>query len=114
MNDQHIGDNELRWGFASTGFVAQNFAHSVANMQSKNHVFQAVGARDLNAARHFAERFSCRAYYGSYDELCQDPKVNIVYVGTINITHKEICLKAIQAGKHVLCRCQYTLNRVSS
>jgi len=60
--------------------------------------------------KKFAERFNIGNYYDSYDKLCEDPEVDIVYVGVINNIHKSACLKAIQNGKHVLCEKPMTMN----
>ncbi len=38
---------------------------------------------------------------GSYEDVLNDPNVEIVYVGTITTTHKAITLAAIVKGKHV-------------
>ena len=47
--------------------------------------------------------------YGSYDELYQDPNVDVVYIGTPHAFHKKNCLDAIAAGKHVLCEKAFTI-----
>lgn len=73
-----------------------------------------MGARNLSDAQKFAERFGFVSYYNSYDELCNDKLVDIVYVGSINTTHKEIALKAIAAGKHILCNLKPHINTLIS
>lgn len=93
----------LNWGIISTGLIAQDFCSALRHLNSDKQRLRAVGARYKEDAQKFAERFSIPRAYGSYDEVFADTEVNIVYVGSINTTHKENCLKAIQAGKHVLC-----------
>ncbi len=73
------------------------------SLKSKNHVLQAVAARNIEEAKKFADRFGIPTYYDSYDKLNQDPEINIIYVGSINTTHKEISVRALNAKKHVLC-----------
>lgn len=99
----------LKWGIVSTGHIAGDFCNAVQSFKSDNQILQAVGARDVANAKKFAERFNIPSFYGSYDELFNDPNVNIVYVASINLTHRDICLKAIEAGKHVLCKNRLTL-----
>ena len=41
--------------------------------------------------------------YGSYEELLKDPRVEIVYVGSINTSHFANVIACLQHGKHVLC-----------
>lgn len=76
----------------------------------------ACAARSAKSAADFAEQFKgangCGAMrsYGSYDALCQDADVDVVYIGTLADTHEELCLKAIGAGKHVLVEKPITLD----
>ena len=48
--------------------------------------------------------------YGSYAPVYIDDSVDIVYVGTPHVFHKQNCLEAINAGKHVLCEKPVTIN----
>jgi predicted dehydrogenase len=56
------------------------------------------------------ERPQCPpAVYGSYAEVYADPDVDIVYIGTPHAFHKQNCLNAITAGKHILCEKAFTI-----
>ncbi|KAK3105566.1 hypothetical protein FSP39_000632 [Pinctada imbricata] len=48
--------------------------------------------------------------YGSYEELAQDPDIDIVYIGTIQSTHLPLSKLMLNAGKHVLCEKPMCLN----
>ena len=96
-------DLVLNWGIISAGLISQDFCTAVQSLNSDKHVIKAIGARNQDDAKKFAERFGVPKAYGSYDEVYADKDVNVVYIGSINTTHRENCLKAIQAGKHVLC-----------
>ena len=96
-------DLVLRWGIISAGLISKDFITAVQSLKSANHLIQAVAARSLDDAKACAEKFNIPTYYNSYDTLIEDPQVNIVYIGTLNNTHKELSLKAIHANKHVLC-----------
>ena len=63
----------------------------------------AVAARNLKSAEDFAAKFDIKKAYGSYKELANDPYVEVVYVGSINTTHLEICKMLLNHDKHVLC-----------
>ena len=101
----------LNWGIVSVGLISQDFCTALKSLNSDKHKLQAAAARNLSDAKNFAERFGIPSYYEGYDKLFADSNVNIVYIGTLNNTHKEVCLKAIAAGKHVLCEKPMTLNR---
>jgi len=55
----------------------------------------AVGSRDLNRARQFAEEFGFKKYFGSYEELVLDPDLEVVYIASPHSFHYEhtmLCL----------------------
>ena len=93
----------LNWGIACTGLICQDFATALDTLESDQHVLRAVAARKLEDAAKFAQRFNMVAHYDSYDALFADPDVDIVYVGSIIPAHKDLCIRALKAGKHVLC-----------
>jgi len=70
-----------------------------------------IGARNISDAKKFGDEFKMEKVYGSYDELFADKDINIVYIGTINTTHKENSVKALNAGKHVLCEKPMAMNK---
>lgn len=77
------------------------------------HVVQAIGTSDVNRGRSFVQQYCPEErpkIYGSYEEVYQDPDVDIVYIGTPHAFHRKNCLDAIAAGKHVLCEKPFTLN----
>lgn len=63
----------------------------------------AVAARDINKAKKFASLHGIPTAYGSYDELINDPNIDLVYVPLPNSYHCEWSIKAMEAGKDVLC-----------
>jgi predicted dehydrogenase len=70
----------------------------------------AVAARDKSRAEAFALQHGIPAAYGSYDELLADPDVDAVYNPLPNSLHGPWTLKAIAAGKHVLCEKPFASN----
>jgi predicted dehydrogenase len=70
----------------------------------------AVAARDKSRAEAFAAKHGIARVHASYDELIADPEIDAVYNPLPNGLHAEWTLKAIAAGKHVLCEKPFTAN----
>lgn len=62
----------------------------------------AIGARDPERARTFAERLDVPAW-GDYDAVLSDPRIDLIYLALPPIVHAEWAARALAAGKHVLC-----------
>ncbi len=63
----------------------------------------AISSRDLVRAEQAAGRFGIPKAYGSYEELLADPEIEVIYNPMPNHLHVPFSIKALQAGKHVLC-----------
>ncbi len=92
--------NPLRWGILGSGNIAGKFA--VQLPQCARARMAAVGSRSAGSAERFAEQFGGIAY-PSYDALLGDGSIDAVYVSLPNSLHREWTVKAMEAGKHVLC-----------
>jgi dihydrodiol dehydrogenase / D-xylose 1-dehydrogenase (NADP) len=90
----------LRWGFLGCGRNSSDFATAVQSLDSIT--FQACAARSMTNAQDFAAHFGVARAYGSYEALCSDPEVDVVYVGTLHPSHFEHTTLALSRGKHVL------------
>jgi xylose dehydrogenase (NAD/NADP) len=91
----------IRWGILSTAHINRKLLAGAALSSEVDVV--AVGSRDLARARTFADEHAVPAAYGSYEELLADPDVEAVYNPLPNTLHCEWSIKALEAGKHVLC-----------
>ena len=63
----------------------------------------AVASRDLARAEEYARKWEIPVAYGSYEELLADESIDAVYISLPNTMHCEWSIKAVEAGKHVLC-----------
>lgn len=82
-----------------------NIANRVANgvICSKKANLYAVASRNLDNAKNFALKYNSETYYGSYEEMLQDPKVDLVYICTPNTFHYEQIKLCLSHKKHVIC-----------
>ena len=71
---------------------------------------RAVAARDRHRAEAFAAKNRVPVVYGSYDELLGDGDISAIYNPLPNGLHAEWTLRALAAGKHVLCEKPFTAN----
>jgi predicted dehydrogenase len=94
-------ETPIRWGILSTAEIADEFASAVARTELAQ--VTAVASRDLARARAFAATHAIPTAYGGYDRILEDPQVDAVYVPLPNSLHARWALRALEAGKHVLC-----------
>ena len=100
MNPTAMTTAGTRWGILGTGRMAAEFARGLGVLPEASLV--AVGSRSAESSRAFAARLGVARGHGSYDALLADPEVDVVYVATVNSTHRDLALKALEAGKPVL------------
>lgn len=92
---------EFGWGILGCGGISRKFAGEL--ISTTHGKLKAVGSRDASKAEDFAANFGGADTAGSYDDVLNDPGVVAVYNSLPNSLHKEWTIKALQAGKHVLC-----------
>lgn len=92
----------FRWGILSTAKIGQEQVIP-AILESDNGVVQGIASRDLRTARALADRFGVPQVFGSYDEMLESEHIEGVYIPLPTSHHIEWTLKAVAAGKHVLC-----------
>ena len=93
---------KVRWGILSTAKIAREKVIP-AMQRGKYCEITAIASRNLDQAREVAGRLNIPTVYGSYEELLNDANIDAVYIPLPNHLHVEWAIKAIQAGKHVLC-----------
>jgi predicted dehydrogenase len=87
----------LRWGILSTADISR------ALLGSGHGEFVAVASRSGERAEAFAREHGLERWHGSYEDLLADDGVDAVYVPLPNSMHVEWSVRALEAGKHVLC-----------
>ena len=91
----------VRWGFVSLAGINDRVLPELEDSDAIELV--AVASRSEEAARDYAEEREFARAHGSYDALLADPDVEAVYIPLPNSMHVEWAIRALEAGKHVLC-----------
>jgi D-xylose 1-dehydrogenase (NADP+, D-xylono-1,5-lactone-forming) len=94
-------DGAVRWGFLSTANINDKLLPGAKESPDVNVV--AVASRDAARAEAYARERGIERSYGGYDELLADPDVEAVYISLPNSMHVAWSIRALEAGKHVLC-----------
>jgi predicted dehydrogenase len=102
----------VRWGILATGGIAHSFARDLALVPDASLV--AVGSRRQEGADAFGEEFGVAHRHGSYSDLVDDPDVEVVYVSTPHPMHRDDTLRAVSAGKAVLCEKPFAMDQPSA
>lgn len=100
--------NTINWGIMATGGITHVFVRDLAHVKDARLI--AVGSRSQEKADEFAAQYGIPRAYGTYEELANDPEVDIIYVATPHPMHKENVLTCLQAGKAVLCEKSFVMN----
>jgi D-xylose 1-dehydrogenase (NADP+, D-xylono-1,5-lactone-forming) len=91
----------VRWGIISTARINRKFIAGAR--QSSALEILAVASRDRDSAERYAADNGIERAYGGYEALLADPDIDAVYISLPNSMHVEWTVKALEAGKHVLC-----------
>jgi D-xylose 1-dehydrogenase (NADP+, D-xylono-1,5-lactone-forming) len=91
----------VKWGIVSTADINRKVipgAHASDKVE-----LVAVASRERSKAETYANEWEIPRAYGSYDDLLADAEIEAVYISLPNTLHCEWSIKAMEAGKHVLC-----------
>ncbi len=99
---------KIRWGILSTGYIADLFAKGLQSAPDAELV--AVGSRNQATADAFGTRFNVPKRYAGYEQVANDPDVDVIYIGTPHPMHVGDTLMCLRAGKPVLCEKPFAMN----
>jgi len=93
---------KVRWGILSTAKIG--IEQVIPAMQSGKYCdIVSIASRNLDKAQAVAKQLGIPKAYGSHEELLADPDIDAVYIPLPNHLHVPWSIKALDAGKHVLC-----------
>jgi D-xylose 1-dehydrogenase (NADP+, D-xylono-1,5-lactone-forming) len=107
IKKENFYDPNLRWGLLSTARINTKLIPAI--QLSDRSQLAAVASRDLERARRYAAERDIPHAFGSYDEMLASDKIDAVYISLPNDQHATWTIRALQAGKHVLCEKPFAL-----
>jgi predicted dehydrogenase len=96
-----MNSDPVRWGIISTANIARG--QFLPGLREAGGVPAAVAGRDLGRAQAWAEQHGVDRAVAGYQALIDDPDIDALYVPLPNSLHAEWTMKALRAGKPVLC-----------
>lgn len=100
---------KINWGIIGLGNIATKFVENLKLFEDAH--IAAVASRSLDRAKQFSEQHNIGKPFDSYDELFAYDEVDIVYIATPHRFHKELAIRAMDAGKSVLCEKPLAVNK---
>ena len=98
----------MKIGIIGAGGIADIVTPTLVQLQEAE--CYAVASRSLEKAERFAAKYGFTKAYGSYEELLDDPEVELVYIATPHSHHYAHTMMALERGKPVLCEKAFTMN----
>ena len=98
---------QLNWGILGAGEIAHMLT---TDLTQNGHSVIAVASRDQVRGDEFAAKYGIGTVYRDYESLVNDANVDIIYVATPHVFHREHAALALNAGKHVLLEKPFTIN----
>ncbi len=96
-----MANDAVKWGIVSTADINRKVIPGAKESPKVDLV--GVASRTQERADEYAREWDIRRAYGSYEALLEDPEIEAVYISLPNTLHCEWSVKAVEAGKHVLC-----------
>ena len=102
----------IHWGILGLGKIAHKFARDLTAVPGAK--LRSVGSRSASKAAAFAKEYQVDKSYSSYEDLVNDPDLDIIYVATPHALHFENTMMCLNAGKSVLCEKPIALNALQA
>lgn len=109
----------MKIGILGAGHIAEKMAKTLLELSKTglpeySDLSYAVASRDLAKAQAFASTWGIKKAFGSYEQMCSDPQVELVYVATPHSFHHAHVRLALENGKHVLCEKCFMMNEAEA
>lgn len=98
----------FRIGIIGAGWIAHKMSLGIAPL--KDIEIYAIASRSIEKAKEFATEHNIPAAYGSYEDMLDDPEVDLVYIATPHSHHFAHAMLALEHGKPVLVEKAFTAN----
>ena len=98
----------MKFSILAPGGIARKMAEAVSGLDSVERY--AVASRTYEKAKAFADEWGFEKAYGSYEEMLEDPEVELVYVASPHSHHYQYAKMCLEHGKHVLVEKAFTVN----
>lgn len=94
-------NKKIHWGIIGLGKIANKFASDIQHSESS--ILQGVASRSIEKATEFATKYNANKAYNSYEELVNDPEIDVVYIATPHSFHFNNTMLCLRNNKAVLC-----------
>ncbi len=101
-----MAEHILRWGLLGTARINRSVIPPLRN--SARNKLTAVCSRSADKVKAYADEWGIERRFDSYEAMLADPDIDVVYISLPNSMHAEWTMKAVEAGKHVLCEKPFT------
>jgi len=102
--------SKIRWGIVGPGKIAQNFANDLKLLDDCE--LTAVASRNNQRAKDFADTYQIPHIFDDYELLFESDTADVLYIATPHTFHKDLAIRAMKAGKHVLCEKPLGINAI--
>ncbi len=99
---------KYNWAILGCGKIAKKFSEDLQLLPNAN--LYAAASRNFQRAQDFANELGYKKAFGSYEEMVNDPKVDVVYVATPHSHHHEHAVLCLNHKKAVLCEKAFAIN----
>lgn len=102
----------MKFSILAPGGIAHKMAEAVSGVEGVERY--AIASRTYEKAKKFADQWGFAKAYGSYEEMLEDPEVELVYVATPHSHHYQYAKMCLEHGKHVLVEKAFTVNEAQA
>lgn len=105
----------MNFSILAPGSIANSMAQAVTGLSAEYGIkCHSVASRNIERAKDFADRWGFEKAYGSYEEMVNDPEVELVYIASPHSLHYEHAKLCLEHGKHVLVEKAFTINALQA